>query len=360
MPKALVPAAPVHLITKAPAVQAVFNGWVQSWSNPQRRSALYALLKTSILIAALWEHVWLWHTKFYSRLHPELPLSIAWSLLTVIAGITFAQIGCSGVLKARSARLRKHHAEISRRLTEMLAEFIAKGDFEDELIRFARHSTSTFEDCITSALLNTRGAAHARLCELPAMSILRDRWIDRLHRRDERDRRYAVEHLALLRDPQAIMALEFCLEDKCEGVVASAIRGLLQMPHYAEREKLLRSLPARPYLVRVLTAGESSQQESDERVFALTPQPPQTITIPDRRSILLLRQQELQLRALAVEDAMKLRRKDTTRVSCSVLAASGAKGRGLLRFMAAAGDAGDEPAEALGGALAAAARGGRT
>lgn len=345
---------------KAPAVQAVINGWMLSWENPQRRSALYALLKTTVLIGALWEYVWLWHTKFYSRQYPEVALSIAWSLLTVIAGITFAQIGCSAVLKFRSMRLRQSHAEIGRQLTEMLADFIAKGDFEDELIRFAKHSTSTFEECVTSALLNTRGAAHHRLCELPAMSILRDRWVDRLHHRDERERRYAVEHLALLRDPQAIMALEFCLEDASEGVVASAIRGLLRMPGYAERDKLIRSLPSRPYLVRVLTAGECAEQDSGDRAFALAPRPPQTITIPDRRTTLLLRQQELQLRALAVEEAIRLRRTDTTRVSCAVLAASGAKGRGLLEFMAASGDAGDEPAEALGGALAAAARGGRT
>ena len=62
---------------KAPAVQAVINGWMLSWGNPQRRSALYALVKTTVLIGALWEYVWLWHTKFYSRQYPEVALSIA-------------------------------------------------------------------------------------------------------------------------------------------------------------------------------------------------------------------------------------------------------------------------------------------
>ena len=361
MSKALVRATPVYQrAADLSAAQVVANSWLLSWRQPQRRAAFYALGKSILVIGALWEYVWLWHTKYYSKHYVEVPLSIAWSLLTVIAGVTFALIGCSAVLKARSTRLRKQHAETSRRLTEMLAEFIAKGDFEDELIRYAHHSTSTFEECITNALLSTRGAAHERICELPAMAILRDRWIDSLHKRDERDRRYAVEHLALLRDPQATMALEYSLDDQSQGVVAAAIRGLLRMPGYTEREHLIRSLPNRPYLVRILTAGESPEEAPKEMEMAMTCGPQrEPVAAQDRRETLALRQRELQLRAQAVEEAIKLRRAHTPRVSCSVLAASGAKGRGALGSMAASGDHGDAPAEALGGMLAATARGGR-
>lgn len=326
--------------------------------HPQRRAVFFALGKTILLIAALWEYVWLWHTKFYSKQYPELPLSLAWSLLTVIGGIIFGQIGCSAMLKARGLRLRKLHAELSRRMTEMLAEYIAKGDFEDEIARYANHSTAVFEECITSALLNTRGAAHQRLCELPAMAILRDRWIDQLHKRGERDRRHSVEHLALLCDPQAIMALEYSLEDRSDGVAAAAIRGLLRMPNYTGRQALVRTLPHRSLLIRVLTAGDAMEEAPGRRDHAFTlglsPQPAADLHKP-----LLLRQRELQLRAQAMEEAIRLRRANSPRVSCSMLAASGAKGRGLLNGLAAAGESGDAPAEALGGVLAAAARGGR-
>lgn len=336
---------------KAPAFQTVFGGLFKSWRQPERRSALYALAKSTLLVASLWEYVWLWHTKFYSRHFVELPLSLAWSLLTVIAGITFGQIGCSAVLKIRSTRLRRMNADISRRLTSMLAGYISNGDFEDELIRFADHSTDSFEECVTIALLSTRGAAHERLCELPAMAILRDRWIDKLHKRGGQDRRYAVEHLALLREPQATMALEFALDDRDQGIVAAAIRGLLRMPGYRDREALVQSLPGRPYLVRVLTASEESPRE----LFA--PLQP-SFSVP--RQTIELRHQELKMRAQAVEQAMRARRADAGLVSCSVLAASGVEGLNALRFMAAAGTGGDAPAEALGGLLAAVARGGRS
>ncbi len=338
-------------MAKAPALQTVFRGLFHSWKHPERRAAFYALAKSTLLVAALWEYVWLWHIKFFSRHFVELPLSLGWSLLVVIAGITFGQIGCSAVLKIRGTRLRKLNAEISRRLTNMLAIYVSNGDFEEELIRFADHSTDCFEECVTIALLSTRGAAHQRLGELPAMALLRDRWIDKLHKRGGQDRRYAVEHLALLRDPRATMALEFALDDQDPGVVAAAIRGLLSMPGYRDRETLVSSLPQRPYLVRVLTAGEEMPSE----VYA-----PLQPSLSNLRQTLELRHQELQMRAQAVEQAIRLRRADPALASCSVLAASGVKGRHALRSMAAAGTGGDAPAEALGGLLAAAARGGRS
>ena len=344
---------PFYQNPQQPAVRIVVKGLLGQWLQPQRRAAFWALAKATMVIAALGEYVWLWHTRFYLRHFPEVPISLAWSLLTVIGGITFAQVGCSAVLKARSTRLRIEAAALSQRLTAMLAEYISNGDCEEELNRLAVESTNTFEDCMTVALLSTRGAAHERICELPAMAILRDRWISKLHNRKEQDRRYSVEHLALLRDPQATMALEYMLDDKSEGVVAAAARGLLSMPGYSGREALVRSLPSRPYFVRVLTAGESIPSRNCTSIGRDVP-----FQEPQARN-LILRHLELQRRAQAVEEAILSRRPEAARIGCSVLAASGAKGRDVLRTMSATGTGGEAPAEALGGLLAAAARGGR-
>src|SRR5262249_50965635 len=135
--------------------------------------------------------------------------------------------------------------------------------------------------------------------------------------------------------------------------VAAAMRGLLRMPNYDQRERLVRSLPLQPLLVRVLTAGDADEPISEP----LLPAPvPATAQIA---STIALRHQELKIRAQAVEEAMRLRRGVEARMTCSVLAASGEEGRDLLRLMAAVGAAGDAPAEALGGVLAAAAKGGQ-
>lgn len=301
------------------------------WLQTHQRAALYALAKSTILIGALWEYVWLWHTKYYSRHVAEVPLSLAWSLLTVIGGITFAQVGCSAVLKARSARLRKAEGDASAQLRSVLADYISGGNRELELQHHALESPAAFESCVTAAMLGTRGAAFDRLRALPSMTVLRDRWIGSLHRRNEQYRRHAVEHLALLRDPAAIMALEFTLDDKSAGVVAASVRGLLRVPGYTGRDALVRSIPGRPYLVRVLTAGES----------------PQPMPAP----------QDPPMRTHGMEEAVKSRRNDSARINCSVLAASGTEGRDLLHLMSALGTGGDAPAEALGVLLAGAAKG---
>ena len=88
-----------------------------------------------------------------------------------------------------------------------------------------------------------------------------------------------------------------------------------------------------------------------------------------------LRHKELEMRAAAVEVAARLRlvgavpsigefarvaeNAETARASCAALAALGPMGRDLLHLMSALGEAGEAPAEALGEALAASAKGGR-
>lgn len=323
---------------------------VRSWFQPRRRAAVTASLKAAILIGCLWTTVWMWHTRYYSRRYPEMPLSLAWSLLTVIGGIIFAQAGCSAVLKLRGARLRKLNAETRTRLTAMLADYISTGTSEAELQRMAKASPRDFEICLTGALLGTRGYALDRLRELPGVTGLRDRWIIQSRKGVTLQRRHAVEHLALLQDPKAIMALEVALEDPNSGVVAAAVRGLLRIPVYADRDKLIRSIPQRPYLVQVLTAGEVTGEEPTRPALPAFP----------IRSTAPKELHELQMRA-AVRPVRhrKLETTDADRATCSALAGLGQTGRDLLKLMSAAGLAGDAPAEALGERLAAAARGGR-
>jgi hypothetical protein len=321
---------------------------VKGWFVPHRRAAIFALLKAAVLLGALWEYVWLWHTNYYSKRYPELPLSLAWAMLTAIAGITAAQAGCSSWLKVRSSRRRQASATARERLTELLTGYISGADIQDRINEAARDSPQDFEDCVTSALIGTRGAALERIKTLAAVTCLRDTWIKKTRRGNDLQRRYAVERLSLLRDSSTAMALEVAVEeDPSAGVVAAAIRGLLTIPDYAGRERLLESLPRRPYLVRVLTAGETP--DSLARSIAASTNVERRIPALN----LTRRQRQVNLRSTAI------RSPDKVQATCATLATLGGAGRGLLHLMAALGQAGDAPAEALGELLTAGAKGGR-
>jgi hypothetical protein len=342
--------------------------FLKSWFEPHRRAAISALFKASVLLGSLWVCVWMWHIRFYSKRYPEVPISLAWSMLTVVAGVTFAQMGCSAVLKLRGARLRKLSAVSKARLTALLTSYITNGDSEEELRAGARATPRDFEECLTAALLGTRGVALERLCDLPGVTGLRDEWIARSSKGASNTRRHAVEHLGLLRDPAAVMALEVALEDANPGVVAAAARGLLRIPSYSGREELIRSLPGRPYLVRVLTACEATDEPGDrEAASAQRPAAPVVAGITllaaadagaRARPIHVPQPQQLQMLAKAVGQQSG-GSANFERSSCSILAGLGPTGRDLLHLMAATGVAGEAPAEALGEVLAAAARGGR-
>jgi hypothetical protein len=219
-------------------------------------------------------------------------------------------------LKVVGARRQKLRAAATARTSELMTAYLAGADCHRSLEQAAGNSPRAFETCVAGALLRLRGSALNRLCDLPDVMDLRDRWIASAQSGSEDERRSAVEQLSLLADPAAISALEKALEDPAAPVAASAVRGLLRMPDYGGRDALVQSLPGRPFLVRVLTACENRTVEERAR--------------PDNR----------------------------VRAAFSELAARGPKGRSALRRMSAAGVAGDAPAEALSAELASTARGG--
>ncbi len=298
------------------------------WFQPHRRAALLALVKASLLLGTLSELGWQLNEHYFSRFFPQFPISIAWSMLSMIFFTTWAQVSWSIALKLRSERGRRLSAAAQQRLTALLAEHISGENLRDEIKKASKESPGDFEACVVAALLGLRGAALRRLCELPEVAKLRTKWITRSRAGDEEQRRRAVEQMALLRDPAVIAALEAALRDPVAGVVAAAVRGLLRMPFYNKREQLIRSLGSRPFLVRVLTAREAAEEN------AVAP--------------------------AIFEAEGESESADVERARCSALAALGSTGHDLLRLMAALGEAGDAPAEALGQSLAAAARGGTT
>jgi hypothetical protein len=305
----------------------------KSLSQPHRRAAFAALIKSSLLLGAVSELGWLLNTHYFSRLFPQLPISLAMSMLSVIFLIMCTQVSCSMALKSRSERRERASAEVRRQLRSSLAGYVSGDEIGEESKQAAKASPKDFEASVTSVLLGLRGSALQRLCELPEVMELRLKWIEKSRIGDSDERRHALEQLGLLRDPALIAALENALEDSVAGVVASAVRGLLQERSYERRDELIRSLPARPYLVRVLTACEAFEE----------------LSRLDVRYTL----QSARVRGIQNE------RTDAERAHCSVLATRGGHGRDLLRLMAAVGEAGEAPAEALGESLVAAARGGK-
>jgi HEAT repeats len=295
----------------------------------------------------------------------------------------------------------------------LLADYLAGEDVRDQIKDAVQFSPDMFERTTGSALLRLRGSSRRRLCELPEVAVIRLRWMDRATKGNDEQRRRAVEQLGLLRDPTAVPALEKAVEDSVAVVAAAAIRGLLLMPSYDKREELLRSLPNRSYLIRVLTACESADdalrlaigppaddrmlelarlhgrvtgegdllplmdgRDAKKRNSALRLVPLAAPGAAPSRGVVLaaLRHHQLKMRSAAVEVAAKLRlsraipgiaeyarQADTNtdaRASCAALAELGSAGRDLLRQMSAAGEAGDAPAEALGAMMAASVRGG--
>jgi hypothetical protein len=193
----------------------------------------------------------------------------------------------------------------------------------------AAEAPKHFEECLSLALLGARGSALLRLRELPTLTKLRESWIAKSQTGDSGERRYALDHLGMLQDPRSICAMEASLENANLGVQAAAVRGLLSMPSYGHRERLLRSLATRPFLVRVL-AGECFDDEapSAHRVVILA---------PDRT--------EREMRAV-VEIVTRLGFAESNEFA-DAARALGASGRDLLRILSAAGDAGEAPAEAF-------------
>src|ERR1700722_238836 len=310
--------------------------------EPHRRGALVALIKASLMIGVLSELGWLLDTRYFSRRFAQLPISLAWSMLSMIFLVTVIEVYGSVILKLRSTRRSRLSEAASQRLTALVTAYIS-GEKEPEEIELAgRDSRKDLEKCIATALLQLRGSALRRLCELPAVAELRDKWMAQSRKGDAEQRRYAVEQMALLRDSVTIPALEKALGDPVRAVEAAAVRGLLQLPGYGKREELVQSVAGRSYLVRVLTACESADEASGAREREV-----------EGGSLLALARAVGPGEELAKEEA-------AARASCLALAAQGATGLDSLRRMSAAGEAGDAPAEALGASLAAAARGGRT
>jgi hypothetical protein len=391
------------------------RGFIKAWTQPHRRAASLALLKAAALLGALSEVGWLLNNHYFLKRFPQLPISLAWSMLTVIFLVTTTQIACSLIFKIRSARANRLSAEAALKMTELLTRHISGHKCDDEIQDAAIASPEDFERCVAVALLRLRGSALYRVSQLPEVIGLRDSWIARLKKGDSEERREAAEHLGLLHDPVVIPALEAALEDSVPTVVAAAVRGLLQLRFYKKRDELVRSLPLRSYVVRVLTACESADHASrlalehpanagllelaqargravgkgdlrpllDDRdlrtrrsAMRLVPLAAPSAS-PARGAVMAaLKHKELELRAEAAEVAGRLRLSreigavaecaresedlDTTRAGCLALATLGASGRDSLRRMSAAGEAGDAPAEALGASLVAGVRGGRT
>jgi hypothetical protein len=326
--------------------------------EPHRRGALVALIKASVLIGALSELGWLLNTRYFSRRFEQLPISLAWSMLSVIFLVTVLEVYGSVMLKLRRTRRSRVSEAASLRLTALVTAYIAGESGPEEIALAAKDSKRDLEKCIATALLRLRGSALRRLCELQVVAELRDKWIAQSRKGDAEERRYAVEQMALLCDPATIPALEKALDDRVGAVEAAAVRGLLQLPSYGKRYELLQSLAWRSYLVRVLAACESADDASGLALATPMPggQERELHAAVDVGSLLAL--------ARAIGSVAELEKEKenaaAARASCMALAAQGATGLDSLRRMSAAGEAGDAPAEALGALLAAAARGGRT
>ncbi len=288
----------------------------RDFTRSERGAALIALAKSGALLAALSEMGWLLDVYYFARRFPQLPISLAWSMLTMIFLIATTQLTGSVAVKLWGVRRARRNTAAAQRMTDLLCAYLADEARGSDVAAAANDSPSDFEAGVADALLRLRGSAVRKLREMPPVQALRDRWIARVRSGGEEERRRTVENLGMLRDPAGIPALEAALEDPAAQGVAAAVRGLLKMPSHGGRAELIRSLPGRAYLIRVLTASEARH----------LPAPVES--------------------------------RDPARAHCDQLARRGAIGIHRLRSLAAHGKAGDAPAEALSASLVAAARGG--
>jgi hypothetical protein len=214
------------------------------------------LLEGTAIIACFLGPVWILHVNVVSRHVAETPLSIALSFLAVQAFVILLQLLASCGLKwSREVREERSLVAIPRIQGE-LAIHAAGDDRAAELRHLERRYPHDFDRCMASFLSLVDGQEKEILSKLARDLMLVQRWERRAHAGNDDDRKLAVECLGLLAGWRGEDALWRLARNSTPLVEAAACRLLARSGEAESATQLFEIAVGKPYLVRVLLAGE--------------------------------------------------------------------------------------------------------
>lgn len=219
--------------------------------------------RAAVILASFFYPVWFLHVEYFSHRWQERPLSLAASFLTVQAAVILCQLLTSCALKRvalaremRSRRVRPH-------LLKELAAYAA-GDGQLAGIRtLERRYPADFDRTLERLLSLVSGEGRERLTALAEQLRLVRRWERWARRAPERERRHALECLGLLAGEYGGPALRRLARRSTPLVEASACRLLARSPRQEDAAWVFSLIVGKPYLVRVLLAGEMRRHARD-------------------------------------------------------------------------------------------------
>lgn len=219
--------------------------------------------RAAIILVSFFYPVWFLHVEFFSHRWKELPLSLAASFLTVQAAVILCQLLTSCALKRAALAREVRSRRLRPRLLKELAA-CAAGDVRLASLRaLERRYPAEFDRALERLLSLVSGEGRARLTALAEQLRLVRRWERWARRAPERERRRALECLGLLAGEYGGEALRRLARQSAPLVEASACRLLARSPRPEDAAWVFSLIVGKPYLVRVLLAGEMRRHARD-------------------------------------------------------------------------------------------------
>ena len=220
-----------------------------------QRAVAVMLLEGAGIIAAFLYPVWVLHERVVSRHVPETPLSLAIAFLVVQATVVMLQLLASCTLKwGREARAAQSEVAVPR-IQQELAVHAAGEDRTEALRTLEQRYPRDFDASMESFLALVDGREKEVLSRLAWDLRLVSRWEKRARRGSEREQKLAVECLGLLAGQQSEEALWRLAGRSTPTMEATACRMLARSEAQEDAERLFGLAVSKPYLVRVLLAG---------------------------------------------------------------------------------------------------------
>lgn len=220
-------------------------------------------LRAVVILVSFFYPVWVLHVEYFSHRWKELPLSLAASFLTVQVAVILCQLLTSCALTRAALGRERRSRRVRPRLLKELAAYAAGGGRLVPLRALERRFPADFDRALERLLSLVSGEGRAQLTRLAEDLRLVRRWERWARHAPERERRHAVECLGLLAGEHGGRALRRLARRSTPLVEAAACRVLARSSRQADAVWVFALIVGKPYLVRVLLAGEMRRHAQD-------------------------------------------------------------------------------------------------
>lgn len=214
------------------------------------------LLRVSCVVAVLLFLVWQIHIYGYGPRVRDVPLSLAYSFLTMQVLLVTVLLLLSSLLKSRSARAGAGSAEVVPVVRHHLTEYLHGDDRRRVLLRLCLWHGADVQRCILQFLSAVQGSARERLTGLAVLLQLPWVWEKVALYGTVEQRREAAHSLGLLALPRSRVALRKLLFDASPHVQTAACRALIALGRPEDIERVLLFSLEAPLMVRAILVSE--------------------------------------------------------------------------------------------------------